>query len=99
MKLQLVLVLLMCASGFGAKSRYDNYKLFSLTLENVEQVKLLQNLELNSDSYDFWSSPDIGREVDILVPPHKFGEFEDMLTKFNIKYNIKNENIQEYENL
>lgn len=96
MKLQLVLAVLMCASAFAAKSRYDNYKLFSLTLENVEQVKLLQNLEINSDSYDFWSSPDMGREVDILVPPHKRGEFENVLTTFNIKFTIKNENIQEY---
>lgn len=99
MKLQLVLVLLMGASCFGAKSRYDNYKLFSLTLENVEQVKLFQNLERDSDSYDFWSTPDLGRDLDILVPPSKFGDFEDTLTRYNIKYYIKNENIQKYENL
>jgi len=95
MKLQLALILLMGAlSCFAAKSRYDNYKLYGLRPSTEEQVKALAALELNTDAYDFWSAPSMVRDVDIMIPPHKLGEFEDFLTRVNISYEIKVENIQ-----
>jgi len=94
MKLQLAFVLLMGVSCFAAKARYDNYKLFGLSLENEVQLKALGELEENSDSYDFWSELSLVREVDIMVPPHKVPEFEDFLNRLNIQYHIKVENVQ-----
>lgn len=94
MKLQLAIVLLLAASCFAAKSRYDNYKLYAMQLNTEEQAKALINLEEGTDAYDFWSEPSLVRDVDVMIPPHKIGEFEDFLSRFNISFHIKVENIQ-----
>lgn len=95
MKLQLALVLLMVLSCFAAKARYDNYKLYSIQLQNEDQAKAVLELQNNTDAYDFWSDPSLVRDTDVMVPPHKFGDFEDFLTRFGIPHNIKVENVQE----
>lgn len=95
MKFQLALVLLLAASCFAAKSRYDNYKLYSMQLKTEEQAKAVVELEDSTDAYDFWSATSLVRDTDVMVPPHKLGEFEDFLTRFNIQFQIKVENIQE----
>ncbi|KAJ6635047.1 Zinc carboxypeptidase A 1 [Pseudolycoriella hygida] len=94
MKLQLAFVLLLAASCFAAKSRYDNYKLYSLQPKTEEQVKAVAELEGLTDAYDFWSAPSMVRDVDVMVPPHKLAEFEDFLNRFEIQFHIKVENIQ-----
>lgn len=96
MKLQLAFVLLMAASCFAAKARYDNYKLYSMQLQNEGQAKAVVELEQNTDAYDFWSGASLVRDVDVMVPPHKLAEFEDFLTRFDIQFHIKVENIQKY---
>ncbi|XP_037034305.1 zinc carboxypeptidase-like [Bradysia coprophila] len=94
MNLRLVFVVLMAVSCFAAKARYDNYKLYSLQLESEEQAKAVVELEHQTDAYDFWSGASLVRDVDVMIPPHKFGEFEDFLERFNISFHIKVENIQ-----
>ncbi len=96
MKIQLALVLLLAVSCFAAKTRYDNYKLYSMQLQTEEQAKAVVELEQYTDAYDFWSAPSLVRDVDVMVPPHKIGEFEDFATRFGIQFYIKVENIQEY---
>lgn len=97
MKVHLALLLLMGVSCFATKARYDNYKLYGMTITNEEQIKAVDELGSNSDSYDFWSDLSLVRDVDVMVPPHKLPEFEDFLTRFKIQYQIKVENIQEYD--
>jgi carboxypeptidase A len=94
MKLQLALVLLMGVSCFAAKSRYDNYKVYSMQLRDEDQAKAVVELQQNTDAYDFWSDASLVRETDVMVPPHKFGDFEDFLTRFGIAHYIKVENVQ-----
>src|SRR5687768_7295028 len=96
MKLQLALVLLMGVSCFGTKARYDNYKVYSMQLKNEDQAKAVVELEHNTDAYDFWSEPSLVRETDVMVPPHKFADFEDFLARFGIEFQIKVENVQKY---
>lgn len=95
MKFQLTIVLLLAASCFATKARYDNYKLYSLQLKTEEQAKMVVELEHSTDAYDFWTGASLSQDTDVMVPPHKFGEFEDFLDRFNIDFHIKVENIQE----
>ncbi len=97
MKVQLAVVIFLAATCFAAKTRYDNYKLYSMQLQNEDQAKAIIELEQNTDAYDFWSAASLVRDVDVMVPPHKIGEFEDFLDRFNIPFHIKVENIQKYE--
>lgn len=94
--LHLAIVLSMGIACFAAKARYDNYKLYSMQLSTEEQAKAVEVLAQNVDSYDFWSDTSLVRDVDVMIPPHKLGEFEDFLTRFNITFHVKVENIQKY---
>lgn len=97
MKLQLAVILCLAATCFAAKSRYDNYKLYSMQLQTEEQAKAVVELEKYTDAYDFWSAPSLVRDVDVMIPPHKIAEFEDFLTRFSIPFHVKVEDIQKYE--
>lgn len=35
-------------------------------------------------------------KVELMVPPHKFGEFSELSEKFNLKQRIMINNLQEY---
>jgi len=66
-----------------------------MDLSTEEQAKAVVDLEQNDHAYDFWSEPSLVRDVDVMVPPHKFGDFEDFLARFNIEKRIKVENVQQ----
>uniref|UniRef100_A0A1L8DQZ6 Zinc carboxypeptidase A 1 n=1 Tax=Nyssomyia neivai TaxID=330878 RepID=A0A1L8DQZ6_9DIPT len=77
------------------KARFDNYKVFSVNVKNEEQVEVLQALEKMS-SYDFWNgATKVGGVVDIMVPPHKFPEFEEIISRNNFEIDLKVSNVQE----
>ncbi|XP_055708911.1 uncharacterized protein LOC129805177 [Phlebotomus papatasi] len=79
------------------KARFDNYRVFTVGVDSEDQLKVLRELEsVSSSSYDFWTSPTkIGRSVDIMVPPHKSAEFEEVMTTYQFATTLKVENVQE----
>lgn len=91
--LLLCLQITICLCG---KVRYDSYHVYNIAVENVEQSKILQEIELNSSGYDFWTSPSIGRESDVMVPPHKMADFQDLAKSLNLNYTLKIHNLQKY---
>lgn len=97
MKATLCLVVLALTSCLSAeKIRYDNYKVFSISSANEEQVRVLSTLEQDEFSeYQFWTSPGSKKPIDIQVPPHKLDEFEVLSKKLNLNVQVKIENLQE----
>ncbi|XP_055711146.1 zinc carboxypeptidase-like [Phlebotomus papatasi] len=79
------------------KARFDNYRVFTVGVESEDQINVLLDLErMSSSGYDFWTSPTkIGRSVDIMVPPHKSAEFEEVMTTYQFATTLKVENVQE----
>lgn len=47
--------------------------------------------------YMFWSGLNaaIGAEVQLVVPPHKFGEFGELRERFDLKTRLEINNLQE----
>lgn len=90
------LLILCCflAIVYAEKARFDNYRVFSLKVVNKEQLDVLYTIENDSDGYLFWNSIDIGRIVDIMVPPHKFAEFSELADAYNIEHTLKVDNVQ-----
>ncbi|XP_037038856.1 zinc carboxypeptidase-like [Bradysia coprophila] len=76
------------------KARFDNYRVYSLNVETVEQLMELKKLDGNSDGFEFWKLADVGREADLMVPPHKFADFEELATELKISYYLKIHNVQ-----
>lgn len=44
--------------------------------------------------YNFWSDPGRKLDVELVVPPHKFSDFEELVKKFGLKTEIYVDNIQ-----
>lgn len=76
------------------KARFDSYKVYRVQAGTRDQFNLLHEIE-NGNSYNFWDSPKaIGDFADIMVPPHKFDEIEEIITRFGLKSSIIIENLQ-----
>lgn len=84
----------------GEKARFDNYRVYSIEIENVEQLQLMQELENQRDGLSFMMPPTSNQSlVEILVPPHKFGDVSELCNRFKMKNEIKIENLQRYLHL
>ncbi|XP_023173282.2 zinc carboxypeptidase-like [Drosophila hydei] len=74
--------------------RYDNYKLYTVQINDVKDQQLLSDnekvLKLNS-----WSAARrIGDSSDIMLPPQSQEAFEALLNSHNLNYSIKIDNVQ-----
>lgn len=77
------------------RARFDNYRVYSLSAKTNEQVQILQQIESEtSDGYLFWNSILVGRPIDLMVAPHKFGDFIDLMKDTEISYALRVENVQ-----
>lgn len=98
--MKLFILLLLCASFcviFGEKARFDNYHVYSIQIENVKQLDVLQQLESNRDGMFFIEAPLSTESVaEILVPPHKLADIDELFRKFDIKNEIKIDNFQRF---
>lgn len=78
------------------QARFDNYRVHQVRIGTEEQLQVLQYLEEHPDGYIFWDSPvQTNMELELVVPPHKYSDFEELTTKLNIKTRLRIENFQE----
>lgn len=89
---------LICTSilvTIGEKARFDKYRIYSIQIENEEQLEVLQQFEGVQDGLTFIESPTmIGYNAEILVPPHKFADVSDLFENYDFKTEIKTNNVQ-----
>lgn len=94
--LQLILSVTLFTAVVTQTKRFDNYKVYEVKVLNKDHVNVLRSLERNTtDDYDFWNSPIIGRNVDIMVPPEKTKEFEKLIRNYDMDIGVKVSNLQE----
>lgn len=83
----------MLISGEGI--RYDNYRVYSIIVHSVNQLKVLNHLRGANDGILFMETPtNIESHIDIVVPPYKFAEINALFETYEIKNQIKIENLQ-----
>jgi Carboxypeptidase activation peptide len=52
---------------------------------------------VNNFQYRFWEFPgEVGKNAELVVPPHKFGEFSEITEKFQLKSRLMIKNLQEF---
>lgn len=84
------------ALALGEKARFDNYRVYSVNVENEDQLKVFQQLEAYPDGTMFLESPTgVGQIAELLVPPHKFADIVELFEANEIKNRIKTANLQE----
>lgn len=50
-------LLLFCGSALAEKARYDNYRIYKVSIETAEQLELLKMIEENPDGVSFILKP------------------------------------------
>lgn len=75
---------------------FHDFKVFSVKVENDEQLQFLKNLENDDDGYSYWKDPILGRDADIVVPPNKLNDFNALASALNMNYTLKIANIQRF---
>ncbi|XP_031623242.1 zinc carboxypeptidase-like [Contarinia nasturtii] len=96
MKLIIVAILFACVVAcFSEKARYDNYRVYSIEVENEQQFEVLKRFESGLDGISFLETPTgIQQKAEIIVPPHKFADISELFETLKIKNQIKIANLQ-----
>lgn len=91
-----ITVFLVCATAAAAeKARYDNYRVYSVKVENEKQLEVLQELENNEHGVMFMKSPTIAQKsAEIIIPPHKLAHLTDIFNKCGMKSSITVDDLQ-----
>lgn len=101
-KMKIILVLVAMASCLAmsidaAQFRFDNYQVYKIKVESEAQLLALQEIE-NSASFeggfDFWKSPVLGDEAELMVPPFEVPRFSAMINSLGIKSQLKIKDVQ-----
>ncbi|XP_062551927.1 zinc carboxypeptidase-like [Armigeres subalbatus] len=96
MRIPFLVLAISVALIWGERVRFDNYRVYDVTVANEKQLQILQHLEQFSDGYTFWDSPvQTGMKVSIMVPPHKIEDFYELSSRLDMKTVLKIENVQQ----
>lgn len=75
--------------------RFENYSVYRVTPWTNLQLANLRQLQETHLGYNFWTDvTTIGRNVDIMVPPHLRYDFEDYLALQRLNSTLSIENVQ-----
>lgn len=80
------------------KTKYTNiyrYQVYEAMAKDIPQLEALIDLE-QSESFDFWTRVRINAPTDIMAAPDQVNQLLDYLSKYQIEYRIKINNVQEY---
>ena len=89
------LVLLASCSVFAEKIRYDNYKVFTVNIEEESQLQVLQDFQ-NEQGVIFWEAPQyVSTKVNVAIPPQQLDSFQEIMSGANIKSKLLIENMQD----
>ncbi|KAG5680171.1 hypothetical protein PVAND_009696 [Polypedilum vanderplanki] len=98
MKIKLIFLILsfVTVNAVIEKARYDNYRVYEINIENEDHLKLMQEIENFPDGYKFMEPfGKIKSNVRLIVPPHKFGDFSELVERFELKTRLLVTNLQE----
>lgn len=82
--------------SFAEKVRYDNHKVWSVSVETFEQLNQLNDVMEKDNKLLFLESPQhVGQTIGVVVPPSEVETFEVMVTENQLKNQIVHDNLQE----
>lgn len=97
MKLITLVILGVCLNVVvGEKARFDKYRVYSIDIDNEEQLSVLEDLENQQDGLTFVRPVTAaGTLTEVIVPPHKFADISELCEKFNMTNEILIEDLQQ----
>ena len=95
MRTLLSLLVVLAVSAFAEKVRYDNFKVFSVNIEQESHLHVLQELQ-NEQGVDFWEPPvKVNTKVNVAIPPQQLENFQEIVSGANIQSKLLMENLQD----
>lgn len=96
MKLFTLAIVFACfVAIYGEKARFDNYRVYSVEVENIQQLNVLREFDTGRDGITFLIAPTgIQQTAEIVVPPHKFADMSELFETYEMKNQIKIDNLQ-----
>lgn len=83
------------AISFATNARYDDYHIYSVNIENDQQLGVLRELQDQPDGVKFQTPPNsIGQIVHLIVPPHKIAGLLELFEANKFKKQIRTNNLQ-----
>lgn len=82
-------------AAFGEKARFDNYRVYSVNIQNEKQLNVLRELEAHPDGISFRMMPtSVGQKIDFIVPPHKLADISELFDAYEFNSQTKTEDLQ-----
>lgn len=93
-----IVLLVFVVLSLSEKARFDNYRVYSIEVETDEQLKVLKEIENQQDGLLFLMPPTATQTfVELIVPPHKFADISELCEKFQMKNDLKIDNLQRFD--
>lgn len=95
MKSSVFILVIFCLAFTASKNlsnRYDDFKVFRVTIADDAAANVINSLE--DDYVDVWAEPRVGRHSDIMVSPIDASFVEEKLKANNMDYSVMVENVQ-----
>lgn len=93
-----IVLLVFVVLSLSEKARFDNYRVYSIEVETDEQLKVLKEIENQQDGLLFLMPPTATQTlVELIVPPHKFADISEICEKFQMKNDLKIDNLQRFD--
>lgn len=89
-----LVIFALAATVLASEKSYKNYSVIRTQGLTADQVSTLRNL-IQSDKYDFWREPRVGKVADIMVAPHEALLLKDFLTRKQIQHHTIIKDVQD----
>merc|ERR1711942_411007 len=93
MKIFLTTLAIMATTTMASKS-YEGYQVLRTSPLTPAAAALLRELQLTTNSVDFWGEPATGRTTDINTPPHLLDTVKEMLASKGVDVSIMIEDVE-----
>uniref|UniRef100_A0A7G3AUN5 Zinc carboxypeptidase A 1 n=1 Tax=Lutzomyia longipalpis TaxID=7200 RepID=A0A7G3AUN5_LUTLO len=88
-------IVLFLALANAEPARFDNYRVYTISIQDDSQLDALKNLQTGPQQYEFIDEPrKSGQEIDLIVPPQLQDDFEDLVTQKSLKVELSIPNLQ-----
>merc|ERR1711970_1474356 len=77
-----------------ANTSYEGYQVLRTSPLTKEASAVLRELQLNTNSLDFWRDPITGRSTDINTPPELLSNIKDMLASHGVEVSTMIEDVE-----
>ncbi|XP_058987662.1 zinc carboxypeptidase-like [Musca domestica] len=83
-------------TNLSGKVRYDNYKVYKLSIDNKTQLAVIELIQDLREKYIIWKEYDEAtKEIHIMVNPEEITNFSGILKVYGFKTELLVENVQE----